>query len=73
MTDQVPELYWESTYALTLALIQHCPNHNPEDVGLYELAALVQSLPGFNDDPALITEQILLDIQAVWYEEATNL
>jgi FeS assembly protein IscX len=49
------------------------PQHNPEDVGLEELAQLVESLPGFEDDPAMVTERILLDIQTVWYEEATNL
>lgn len=73
MTDQVSELYWEATYAIVMALIAHYPKHNPLDVGLNELARLVKSLPGFNDDPALVTEQILLDILTVWYEEATNL
>ncbi len=73
MTDGIPELYWEATYAIAMALIEHCPNRNPENVGLTELAHLVQSLPGFSDDPALVTEQILLDIQTVWYEEATSL
>ncbi|MCP4428080.1 MAG: Fe-S cluster assembly protein IscX [Chloroflexi bacterium] len=73
MTDQVPELYWEATYAIVLALIEHCPHCNPEDVGLEELNHLVLSLPGFMDDSALVTEQILLDIQTVWYEETTNL
>ncbi len=73
MTEQVPELYWEATYAIVLALIEHHPHHNPENVGLEELTHLVQSLPGFKDDPAFVTERILLDIQTVWYEEATNL
>lgn len=49
------------------------PERNPEDVGLEELAQLVESLPGFDDDPTMVTERILLDIQTVWYEEATNL
>jgi FeS assembly protein IscX len=49
------------------------PQYNPEFIGLYELADLVESLPGFKDDPALATKQILLDIQTVWYEETTNL
>jgi FeS assembly protein IscX len=49
------------------------PERNPEDVGLDELAQLVEALPGFADDPAMVTERILLDIQIVWYEEATNL
>jgi FeS assembly protein IscX len=69
----MPELYWEATYAIAMALIKHFPGHNPEDVGLNELAQIIQSLPGFNDEPGLVTEQILLDIQTVWYEEATNL
>lgn len=73
MTDGISELYWEATYAIAMALIEHCSHHNPEDVGLNQLAHLVQSLPGFSDDPSLVTEQILLDIQTIWYEEATSL
>ena len=45
------------------------PERNPEDVGLEELAQLVETLPGFDDDPALVTERILQDIQITWYEE----
>ncbi|WP_420627855.1 Fe-S cluster assembly protein IscX [Candidatus Leptofilum sp.] len=73
MSQQPHQLYWESTYAITMALMAHFPAHNPEDIGLEELAQLVESLPGFDDDPAMVTERILLDIQTVWYEEATNL
>ena len=73
MSDQVVELYWDSTYAIAESLLEHHPQRNPEDVGLDELAHLIENLPGFRDDPALVTEQILLDIQTVWYEEALNL
>ena len=73
MTDQVHELYWDSTYALAMALMDVYPQYNPEDIGLHELADLVESLPGFQDDPSLVTEQIVLDIQTVWYEETINL
>jgi len=69
----IDELYWDSTYAIALALIQHHPDLDPEDVGLEEMAELIEDLPGFSDDPALATERILLDIQIVWYEETTNL
>jgi Fe-S-cluster formation regulator IscX/YfhJ len=34
---------------------------------------LVESLPGFCDDPALANDRILLDIMNVWYEEMTSL
>ena len=73
MSQQPHELYWESTYAITVALMTQYPQRNPEDVGLVELAQLIEALPGFADDPGMVTERILLDIQTVWYEEATNL
>ena len=71
MDGRIPELFWESTYAICVALMEHYPDRHPEEVGLQELAELVQSLPGFNDDPDMFTERILLDIQNVWYEEYT--
>ncbi|MCA9935031.1 MAG: Fe-S cluster assembly protein IscX [Anaerolineales bacterium] len=73
LTGNVPELYWESTYAIAMALIDTYPQRRPEDIGLYELISLVVALPGFHDDPAIVTDQILLDIQNVWYEEITSL
>lgn len=73
MTGYVSELYWDATYAIVVALMAQFPERNPEEVGLYELAGLVESLPGFCDDPGLANERILLDIQTVWYEEITSL
>ena len=73
MTDQVHELYWDSTYAVATTLMDRYPQIDPQHVGLHELTELVENLPGFQDDPALVTEQILLDIQTVWYEETINL
>lgn len=70
---QEPELFWESTYAIALALIDNFPDHNPTEVGLYEMAKMIESLPGFADDPTMVTERILIDIQIVWYEEASTL
>lgn len=67
--DSVPELYWDSTYAIVQALLEHHPRLSPEQVGLLEMARLIEELPGFQDDPALATERMLLDIQNVWYEE----
>lgn len=69
----IDELYWDSTYAIALALIEQHPDLDPEDVGLAEMAELIENLSGFSDDPSLATERILLDIQIVWYEEITNL
>jgi len=47
------------------------PRLRPDAVGLEELIGLVESLPGFQDDTTSVTEQFLLDILTVWYEEAT--
>jgi len=66
-------LYWDSTYAIALALMAEYPESKPDDVGLVELALIVQALPGFADDPELVTERILLDIETVWYEGMTDL
>lgn len=71
--DYEPVLYWESAYAIALTLIEHYPERSPEDVGLEELSELVLALPTFRDDPAFVTERILLDLQCAWYEEMTAL
>jgi FeS assembly protein IscX len=68
---EIPNLYWDSTYAIVQAIMDYHPSSNPVDIGLEELAALVIALPGFSDDPALVNERILLDIQSTWYEEAS--
>ena len=71
LSEHEPELFWDSTYAIVVALMEYYPTRRPVDVGLEELTTLIESLPGFQDDPALVTEQFLLDILTVWYEEAT--
>lgn len=62
-------LYWDATYAIAIALIEHYPELDPVEVGTLELANLVEALPNFKDDPELVTERILKDIQITWYEE----
>lgn len=71
--DNTQELFWDATYAIAMALIDQYPERSPEEVGLNEMAEMIEQLPGFVDDPALATERILIDIQIVWYEEAVNL
>ena len=64
-------LYWDSPYAIALALIEQYPDLNPEAVGLAQMAELIENLPAFKDDPALVTERMLIDIQITWVEEMT--
>ena len=70
--DKSPALYWDSTYAIAMALIDAYPDKTPAEMGLHELAGMVPALPGFNDYPELANERILTDIQIAWYEELTN-
>jgi FeS assembly protein IscX len=69
--DDSMALYWDSPYAIAVALMEHHPNLDPEKVGLEQMTDLIENLPGFKDDLALVTERILLDIQITWYEEMT--
>jgi FeS assembly protein IscX len=62
-------LYWDSPYAIALALMEHHPELDPEMVGLEQMAEMIEKLPGFKDDPALVTERMLIDIQITWFEE----
>ena len=71
--DEPRELYWNSTYAIVVSLMENHPDLSPEMVGLNELADMIIALPGFRDDPDFVTEQFLLDILTIWYEEATPL
>lgn len=72
MLQEDIELYWDATYAVAVALIETYPDVQPDSVGLDELADMIEALPNFVDDPAMVTERILLDIQITWYEEATQ-
>lgn len=70
MIDIAPmELYWDSDYAIATALLESYPEIDPNAIGLIEIADLVETLPGFADDPTQVTERILLDIQLTWFEE----
>lgn len=73
MPEQESELFWDSTYAIVMSLMTHYPESKLEEVGLEQLSQMVQTLPGFMDDPALVNDQLLLDILTVWYEEAITL
>ena len=58
---------------IIMTLIETYPDLNPEEIGLSQMTEMILSLPGFSDDPSMVTERILLDIQIVWFEEASTL
>ena len=66
-------LYWESSYAIVLALMERHPDRDPEQTGLLEMLELIEQLPNFDDDASIVTERILKDIQITWFEEKSSL
>ncbi len=71
MRSDLHPLYWDSTYALALALMEAHPQEDIEQVGLDELLRMIVGLPQFADDPACATEAVLLDVMREWFEEAS--
>ena len=62
-------LYWDSSYEIVLALMEHYPDADLDELGLVELNQRIVSLPGFADDPAMVNDAILESILREWYEE----
>ena len=70
MTDESPKpLYWEASYEIVLALMEHHPDANLDDLGLQQLFEWIINLPGFADDPILAHDGLLTEILREWYEE----
>lgn len=62
-------LYWESPYAIALALRERHPQVNLEEVSLGTIYRWVIDLEYFQDDPALANDEILQSIYLEWFEE----
>ena len=62
-------LTWESTYAIALALKGEHPGIDMETVTLGDIQRWTLALEDFDDDPALVNDEILSAIYQDWYEE----
>ena len=62
-------LTWESTYAIALALKRAHPGIDLEVVTLGNIQEWTLALEDFDDDPALVNDEILSAIYQDWYEE----
>ncbi len=63
------ELTWEATFAIACALHRRHPDVDLEELSLGTIYRWTLELPGFNDDPALANDGILLAIYQEWLEE----
>ncbi len=62
-------LTWESTYAIALALKAERPGIDMTRVTLGDIQKWILALDDFDDDPALVNDEILSAIFQQWYEE----
>ena len=65
-------LNWESTFAIALALKKVYPQANLESVSLGDIYRWTLTLEGFDDDPALVNDDILSAIYQDWFEETLH-
>ncbi len=62
-------LNWESTYAIALELRRQHPEINIEEVSLQQIYQWAIQLSEFEDDLALVNDDILYAIYQDWFEE----
>ncbi|MEW6030589.1 MAG: Fe-S cluster assembly protein IscX [Chloroflexota bacterium] len=62
-------LNWETTYAIALELRRRHPEVDLEQVSLQQIHDWTLALSDFEDDPALVNDDILSTIFQDWFEE----
>jgi FeS assembly protein IscX len=62
-------LNWESIYAIAMELRRRHPDVDLEDVSLQQIYRWTIQLSEFEDDPALVNDDILYAIYQDWFEE----
>ncbi|MBI5934675.1 MAG: Fe-S cluster assembly protein IscX [Chloroflexi bacterium] len=62
-------LTWDSTYAIALELRRQHPEADLETVSLGQICEWTLALSDFEDDPALVNDDILSSIFQDWFEE----
>ncbi|MCL4271839.1 MAG: Fe-S cluster assembly protein IscX [Anaerolineales bacterium] len=65
-------LNWESTYAIAMELRRQHKDVNLEEVSLQQIYNWTIELSEFEDDPALVNDDILYAIYQDWFEENTH-
>ena len=62
-------LNWDATFAIAMELRRRHKDVNIEDVTLQQILGWTLELSEFEDDPALVNDDILYAIYQDWYEE----
>lgn len=59
---------WQDIEEIAADLAGRYPDVDPLSVPLTDLKRMVTALPGFGDDPDVVTEETLEEIQSAWYD-----
>lgn len=62
-------LHWDATFAIAMELRRNHKDVNIEEVTLQQILDWTLELSEFEDDPALVNDDILYAIYQDWYEE----
>jgi FeS assembly protein IscX len=62
-------LHWDATFAIAMELRRIHTHVNIEEVTLQQILDWTLALSEFEDDPALVNDDILYAIYQDWYEE----
>jgi FeS assembly protein IscX len=62
-------LKWTDIHDIAIALEEHYPDIDVQQVRFTDLWKWVQALPGFSDEPNRSNEKILEAIQMAWLDE----
>ena len=62
-------LTWDDSYAIAFSLKQQHPGVSLEEISLEMIYQWTLALPGFDDEPGLVNEEILNAIIQEWLEE----
>jgi len=65
-------LNWDSTYEIAMELRRLHPSQQMDELSLGQIHAWTLALPEFDDDPALVNDDILYAILQDWLEENLN-
>ena len=62
-------LHWDATFAIAMELRRNHKDVNIEEVTLQQILDWTLALSEFEDDPALVNDDILDAIYQDWYDE----
>ena len=62
-------MHWDATFAIAMELRRNHKDVNIEEVTLQQILDWTLELSEFEDDPALVKDDILYAIYQDWYEE----